>query len=317
METPEVLSARLDRYYAAPQTLVKVAARRRLNLLIVGEGEPTVIFAPGSGASTLEWMLVQHPIAAKTRTVAFDNAGFGFSDPGPTPRTASAMVNDLRAALRAANIPPPYVLAGWSWGGLVMRLFAFNNPREVVGLVMVDSSNEHQLGRLLEDPKAIAWQRGYRRRLMRAEQLARAGALVEGTPEFDDFVGGPYSSVTPAVNAALRAQLTSPGRYRALRSESASWPASLREMDMARAPLGDLPLKVLSAADEVPMPFESVDQPETWREYWRIGQDQIAALSTRGEQRTIDAGHAIQIEKPEVVIAATEEVLALAQRDRS
>lgn len=67
-------------------------------------------------------MLVQHPIAAVTRTVAFDNAGFGFSDTGPPPRTASAMVNDLGAALWAADIPPPYVLAGWSWGGLVMRL---------------------------------------------------------------------------------------------------------------------------------------------------------------------------------------------------
>ena len=89
-----------------------------------------MIFAPGGWASTLEWARVQHAVAAKTRTVGYDNAGFGFSDPGPLPRAASAIVNDLRAALKAADIPPPYVLAVWSFGGLIMRLFAFNHPQE-------------------------------------------------------------------------------------------------------------------------------------------------------------------------------------------
>ena len=66
--------------YAGPQTRVNVGRRRRLNLLIAGKGEPTVIFAPGAWASTLEWARVQHAVAAKTQTVAYDNAGFGFSD---------------------------------------------------------------------------------------------------------------------------------------------------------------------------------------------------------------------------------------------
>jgi len=314
MATPAEQNARMDRYYAGPQTMVKISRRRRLNLLIAGEGEPAVIFAPGSGASTLEWMLVQHRIARKTRTVAYDNAGFGFSDPGPLPRTASATVNDLRAALKAADIPPPYVLAGWSWGGLIMRLFAFRYPEDVVGMVMVDSSSEHQMRRLAKDPKVTAWQREYRRKVFtRAEQLARAGGLVAGTPEFDELVGEPLPTLTPAVNAARQAQRTSPGRYRALRSESASASTTLSEMDAVRRPLGDMPLIVLTAGKFFPLPPETLDPPEAWRDYWRTGHDEIAALSTRGERRTIDAGHGIQIEKPEAVIAAIEEVLALAR----
>ena len=129
MVTSAEPNPRMDLYYAAPQTQVKIARRRRLNLLIAGEGAPTVIFAPGGGCTTLEWAPVQHPISALTRTVAYDNAGFGFSDPGPLPRTAAAIVNDLRAALRAADVAPPYVLVGWSMGGLIMRLFAFRYPR--------------------------------------------------------------------------------------------------------------------------------------------------------------------------------------------
>lgn len=311
-------SARLVRYYAGPQTLVRVARRRRLNLLIAGEGEPTVIFAPGGWASTLEWSRVQHAIAAKTRTVGYDNAGFGFSDPGPLPRTASAIGSDLRAALKAADMPPPYVLAGWSFGGLIMRLFAFKHPREVVGMVMVDASSERQIGRYAEDAKAMAWQRRFQSKLLRAERLARAGALVAETPEYDEFVvrdGAPR--LPAATKAARRAQRTSPGFYRAARSEAANsvlTTTDLDEMNAARRPLGDMPLIVLTARDFFPMPGESDAPAEAWRQAWRSGHDDIAALSTRGERRTIDSGHAIQWEKPEAVIAAITEVLTLARR---
>lgn len=309
---------RLERYYAGPQTRVKISRRRRLNLLIAGEGEPTVIFAPGGWASTLEWSRVQHDVATKTRTVGYDNAGFGFSDPGPLPRTVSAIVSDLRAALEAADIPPPYVLAGWSFGGLAMQLFAFMYPREVVGMVMVDSSSEHQIGWLASDAKARAWMRGHRRKLLRAERLARAGALVTGAPEYEEFVVRDGAPPLPAaVKAARRAQRTSPGFYRAARSEAA--PTTLAEISAVRRPLGDrplgdMPLIVLTAADFFPMPGDSDAQAEAWRQAWRTGHDEIAALSTRGERRSIKAGHAIQWEKPKAVISAIEAVLAMAPR---
>jgi pimeloyl-ACP methyl ester carboxylesterase len=311
MPTSAQLNARLNRHYAAPQTMVEIGRRRRLNLLIAGEGEPTVVFAPGGWASTLEWARVQHAVAARARTVAYDNAGFGFSDPGPLPRTASAIVSDLRAALKVAAIPPPYVLAGWSFGGLIMRLFAFNHPQDVVGMVMVDSSSERQIGLFARDPKAMDW----RRKLLRVEQLARAGDLVAGTPEYDEFVvrdGAP--KLPAAVKAARRAQRTSPGFYRAARSEYANLAATVSEVNAARKTLGDMPLIVLTAANFFPMPEESAHPAEAWREAWRTGHEEIAALSTRGERRTIAAGHAIQWEKPEAVIAAIEDVMALARR---
>jgi pimeloyl-ACP methyl ester carboxylesterase len=306
----------MDRWYAGPQTLVKIGRRRRLNLLIAGEGGPTVIFAPGGGCTTLQWGQVQHAIATKTRTVAYDNAGFGFSDPGPLPRTASAMVRDLRAALRAAEIPPPYVLAGWSLGGLVMRLFGFCHPDEVVGMVMVDTSTEHMARRYdaVVGDRASSRQRRerWRRMMVRAERLAQAGALLPGTPEYDEFVGPPEPELTPAVNAAQRAQLTSPAYYRAMRSEQAHLQSSSSdEVVAARRPLGDMPLIVLSAGRyPAPRGLEG-EGAAVYRQGSLALHDEIAALSTRGQRRTVDAGHAIQLERPDVVIAAVEEVLGL------
>ncbi len=307
----------LDLHYAAPQTLVKIGGRRRLNLLIAGEGAPTVIFAAGLNGTTLHWARVQHALALRTRTVAFDKAGLGFSDPGPPPRTASAIVADLRAALAGADIAPPYVLVGHSAGGPQMRLFAFRYPQEVVGMVMVDSSSEHQDRRMDEATGARGAEARKRnlRDYSRLARLARAGALAPGTPDYDRAVGPPWPTVTPAVYAAHVAQRLSPGFWRALGSESAaSGSASSAALDAARRSLGDMPLIALTAGkNAAARPGEALAAAEARSEVWRTMHDEIAALSTRGERRTIDAGHMIPIERPEAVIAAIEEVLALAR----
>ena len=44
------------------------------------------------------------------------------------------MVQELRALLRARQLPPPYVLVGHSLGGLYMQLYARQYPAEVAAL---------------------------------------------------------------------------------------------------------------------------------------------------------------------------------------
>ena len=318
MEAPLSSSAWLDQHYAAPQTLVKISRRRRLNLLIAGEGEPTVILAPGLIGTTLDWARVQHAVALRNRTVAFDKAGIGFSDPGPMPRTASAIVEDLRAALKAADVAPPYVLAGHSAGGLHMRLFAFRYPQEVVGMVMVDSSSEHQVRRIAEATGVREGETQRRKQLRtysRRTRLARTGALAPGTPDYDLAIGGPAATLTPAVYAARVTQRTSPGYWRAVRSEAAATnSASSDEVAAARRSLGDMPLIVLTRGKDALRPGETAETAQARQELWRAMHDEIAALSTRGERRTVEGtGHMIPTERPEAVIAAIEDVLAMAR----
>ena len=81
----------------------------------------------------------------------------------------------------------------------------------------------------------------------------------------------------------------------------------------ARGLLGDIPLIVLMASRSALSGKLLESEVEAWRSVKLAMHDEIAALSTRGERRSVDAGHAIQQEKPEVVIAAIEEVLAAAR----
>ena len=81
--------------YAAPQRLVRIGRRRRLNVLLTGDGPVTVILAAGGGSSTIDWGLVQAALSEDCRVLSYDRAGMGFSDPGPLPRTTGRSVDDL------------------------------------------------------------------------------------------------------------------------------------------------------------------------------------------------------------------------------
>lgn len=113
-----------------------------LQLLVGGQGSPAVIFEGGFGVGIASWSTVQKDVAAFTQTVSYDRAGLGQSDPGPKPRSAKQIATELHAALQKAGIKPPYVMVGHSFGGIYVRVFADMYPNEVVGMVLIDPSQE-------------------------------------------------------------------------------------------------------------------------------------------------------------------------------
>jgi pimeloyl-ACP methyl ester carboxylesterase len=124
-------------------TLQKVdVGGHSLNLLIGGQGSPAVVFEGGFGAGIASWSTVQKEVAAFARTVSYDRAGLGQSASGPKPRSAKQIATELHTALEKAGIKPPYVLVGHSFGAIYARVFAEMYPKDVVGMVLLDPSQE-------------------------------------------------------------------------------------------------------------------------------------------------------------------------------
>jgi pimeloyl-ACP methyl ester carboxylesterase len=107
-----------------------------------GRGQPTVVFESGAGVGLGSWTKVQPKVAQFASTVAYDRAGLGESDPGPGPRNARRIADELHTALQKVGAQPPYVLVGHSAGAFYIRLFADAHPDEVAGLVFVDPATE-------------------------------------------------------------------------------------------------------------------------------------------------------------------------------
>jgi pimeloyl-ACP methyl ester carboxylesterase len=115
---------------------------RRLLLHQSGNGGPAVVFLAGGGAVGLDYLNVQKRAAELTTSVIYDRAGTGWSDSVDLPRALVQVTDELRALLRVAEVPPPYVMVGHSLGGLYARHYAQRFSSEVSGLVLLDPAHE-------------------------------------------------------------------------------------------------------------------------------------------------------------------------------
>jgi pimeloyl-ACP methyl ester carboxylesterase len=295
-----------------PGQLVDVGGHR-LHLRCAGEGTPAVVFDAALGASSLSWSLVQPAVARVTRACSYDRAGFGWSDAGPMPRTAGRIAGELHRLLRLGGVPPPYVLVGHSFGGLVMRLFAARHPGDVAGLVLVEPAIPDDWAAPTGEQRALIARGvrlcGYGASAARhglatvVSALARAGAtgparlLVSvvsrgGLRREDEGILAPIWKLPPEARAPLGHMWTQPKFFEALGSQIATICESAAEVVRA-APdgPGDVPLTVISSAHA----HES-----------RLHADStLARRSRRGRHvLALDSGHWVPLDAPQAVVDA-------------
>jgi pimeloyl-ACP methyl ester carboxylesterase len=107
-----------------------------------GNGSPTVVLEIGLHGPLEVWAAVQADAASFTRVVSYDWIG---SENGEAVLDGDEVARQLHAALVNAKVSPPYVLVGQSFGGIFIRIFASLYPNEVVGLVLLDPTQEQFL----------------------------------------------------------------------------------------------------------------------------------------------------------------------------
>lgn len=131
-------------------SMVPLADGTRLRTLRLGaeKSGPTVVFLAGLSGTVESWRFVQRDVARFSPTFAYDRAGAGFSDGAAGTRDARAVAAELDQVLRAAKIPPPYLLTAHSIAGLYARVYASEHPEKVAGLVLVDPLTEDEWSRV-------------------------------------------------------------------------------------------------------------------------------------------------------------------------
>jgi pimeloyl-ACP methyl ester carboxylesterase len=289
----------------------------RLHAQAIGRG-PVVVFDAALAGSSVSWALVAPAVSAFARAFVYDRAGFGWSEAGPLPRTAGRIADELRVLLDRAGEPPPYILVGHSFGGLVMRIFAARYPELAAALILADPAQPEDWvnpgGRELE-----RLERGVRlcRHGVVASRygLARMVAALVGTGAIRParvivgwFTGGDFGAadedilapmwkLPQAARRPLRYFWTQPKFYEALGSQIEVIRTSAQEtLDAARGGYGDLPLITISSTDP--------------GDHRMRQQTALAALSTRGQHWiAANSGHWVPLDEPEIVIRAVREVV--------
>lgn len=248
----------------------------KLALECAGSGTPAVILGHGQGNTRRIWDKVWPDLVRMGRICRYDRAARGDSEVGPAPTTSGRMAHELHDLLRAARVPPPYIMVGHSLGGMNAQLYAHTYPSEVAGLVLVESSSRDY------DPRTIAEQD--------LPQNPEERRLFQG------FVDG-FDAVQKHYGAS---------------PEGVDWDASYQEM-AAVTDFGDLPLCVITAGDRTWTAPPFLPRPIKLRlgEVWMAAQRKLVARSRRATHVIAErSGHFVQQERPELVVQAIRGVLA-------
>ena len=292
----ETVSGALDEDFPMPGQLIDVGGHS-LHLNCRGSGSPTVILEPGAGgiSTTLAW--IAPAVARDTRVCVYDRAGHGWSEAADGPQDGAQIATDLHTLLQRGQVPRPYVLAGHSFGGLYVLAFAARYPDEVVGMVLVDSTEPGSAATAATSPGNessydITW---------------RASALLSSSARWGlaRLIGQlDYGSLPPQARDEARALTVTPNHAQSTIDEyfqasaSADQAASLRDF-------GDNPLFVLTAG--------SGSDAE-----WKAAQDDLASLSTNSAHRVVDgASHGEMIMDEDAAAVTTQAILDVVSSVRS
>jgi pimeloyl-ACP methyl ester carboxylesterase len=295
---------------------------RRLNGLHIqvrGSRGPWVVLEAGIAASSASWRPVAELIDGDFRVIAYDRAGFGWSDARPGARTLPALARDLHEVLDAAGVDEPVTLIGHSFGGLLARHFCAQHPERVRALVLADpllpeewnpapAEQLYRLGRGVMLARrgatlarfgvvrlALDLLSGGRTRIPRL--LARASSSSRGEALTSRLVGE-VRKLPEDLWPVIRAHWSLPRSFRTLADYLELLPANCA-LPVDGSALRDKPLVVISA--------ESADA------HVREGHAALAALSCRGRHVVAaGSGHWVQLDRPDVIASSLREVTMVA-----
>jgi pimeloyl-ACP methyl ester carboxylesterase len=258
--------------YTGTGRWVEIGDCQSLYLLEKGSGAPTVIFEAGIAATNLNWYSIQENVSRFTGTASYDRTGLGWSSPCRSARTPGNIAAELHDLLRKAEIKPPYVLVGHSFGGLVMRRFALMHPAEVASVVLIDPMRCDEWPPVNPGKQAMV-DRGKRlsryavpiahvglARLAVTSLLCRSGRVSQwmgsvagdGPRHVLGRVSEEVGKMPREVWPSVAAHWSRPDFYNGMRSHVEAVPDSVREMQDA-APIPDIPVLVLTPAKSTPL----------------------------------------------------------------
>jgi pimeloyl-ACP methyl ester carboxylesterase len=279
--------------YPPPGKMVSIGTHD-IHLNCVGSGSPTVVFeADLDQYGSLSWVPVQERIGELTRACSYDRAGILWSEPGPLPRDGETIARELSTVLDVAGEEGPYILVGHAFGGAYVRIFAGKYPDDVCGMVLLESSHPEMLTRFAEYgvvPEIP--ERNIRPLILFLSHLGSPGR----------YKGNVYN-LPPEIYDPVQAFL--PESSMAWFDEKVESPNTLAQAGQYEY-LGDWPLIVLATSGPSPSLGELGQKLDDLSIEM---QRELLLLSENSEFRSYEIGHYPQLQSPEVVIEAIQDVL--------
>jgi pimeloyl-ACP methyl ester carboxylesterase len=258
-------------------------------------GGPTAIIEAGSGDDSLSWRGVVAGISKFAPTLAYDRSGLGWSDPARSHRSIVDRAEELLEVITRSKVPGPFILIGHSYGGYIVRALAHKASLPIIGLVLVDASEEgylfSQQGRSeTSDVGARAYRLGWLARFGILRAIKRLTGKIPGETKAPaeqreertaiDLKGSPYFEIADEMN-------------------------SCEELELKLAEIGDpgsfknMPIAIVTRSPHNPITGSATPTN------WLSGQKRFLKLSNNAKMFVAErSGHNIQLDEPQAIVDA-------------
>lgn len=294
-----------------PGRLIDVGGHR-LNLYCMGRGGPTILMFSGGGWGAMAFGGIQPAIAEHGRVCSYDRAGIGFSEVGNPEPSPEQPIRDVATMMERAGERGPFVLVGWSLGGMEARQFAADYPDRVAGLVTIDGS-------AFDDQPLTGtetWHTASVKLITDCHNDAVAGVFRTNADRLRACARllNPLDRI-PAVRAAIGDRVLDPAAYAIARHRITRGSEMYARLRATRRTFGDLPVRALLASEHIVPPANANASRETIANptFVRFAVT-VAGWSTNGRVVTVPGtGHAIHFQRPDAVVDVIREVHGLAR----
>lgn len=264
-------------------------------------------------------LLALGAVAETSRVCAYDRAGYGWSEPQTSARTAQEISIELHLLLKEADIEPPYILAGHSFGGILIRTFTALYPDEVMGLVLIDSAHPNQFSSENCSPaclpsSAVQLVDSFYSVLPFMAEISLVRLFVPR-----DVLPLPFFAIPDdfPMRESLIATFSRSAHSQTVAAEWNAFPQSAEFVRRIETPV-QIPVRLVTALNtyyEQPLPSES---PELTTETWRVLQNDLLHVSADSEQVLLEeANHFSLLVYPEHAALVTATIIDLLEELRS
>ncbi len=257
-----------------------------LHVLISGDGPITVLLESGLSSISIDWCYIQPEISKIAKVVSYDRGNYGWSRTKRKNMTGLDAIEELEEMLELLNINGPIVLVGHSYGALITRLFASAHPEKVQGMILVDPAHEHY----------YLYNEKNKKRINQFKRFTILGYLfsVIGLPRlFKQKVGRNFlkDEYVKSLNDVGYSQ----GGYKSIYMEYRDSCKTAEQLLASRPLKKNLPTIILTADN----------QTSGWKKY----HDTLSNVTNCTDQITVDSGHSIHLEDPEIVIESIKKII--------
>ncbi|OJD12395.1 hypothetical protein AJ78_07003 [Emergomyces pasteurianus Ep9510] len=105
---------------------------------------PVIIVLAGVGETIRSYPALERIVSPFARILLYDRSGLGRSEDGPERSTAVSAARELKDALEATRISPPFILVAHSYGAIVARELLHILRNDVAGMVLAEAATEQQ-----------------------------------------------------------------------------------------------------------------------------------------------------------------------------